>query len=76
MQRLDRAFDLYQTGAVDYILVSGGGQPSEAVDRILIETQSCSTEQNITNSKVLLAKAGLPGPVLLVTHRLKRAAPA
>lgn len=87
-QRLDRAFDLYRTQAVGNILVSGGGQPREATvgkdylasrgippERILTETESCSTEENIANSKVLLAKADLPGPVLLVTNgfHLRRA---
>jgi uncharacterized SAM-binding protein YcdF (DUF218 family) len=86
-QRLDRAVAIFRAGEVDRILVTGGGHPPEAVvgqqyliskgipaESVLIETESCSTDENLRNSKSILTRLGADGPVLLITNgfHLKR----
>jgi vancomycin permeability regulator SanA len=86
--RLDRALRLYQDGTVERLLVSGGGQPPEAEvakeyltqrgvppERIWVETASCSTAENVHNSKRLLEARGVDEPVLVITNgaHLRRA---
>ncbi len=87
-QRLDRAIGLFEQKRIARIMVSGGGRPAEATagkgyliangipaDRILTESESCSTAENIINSKAILARAGESDPILLITNgfHLKRA---
>lgn len=87
-QRLDRAASLAHSSSPPFILITGGGDPSEAsvgkrylVDQgvppelILIEDQSCSTAENLANSAQLLLSYPSQRPIILITNgfHLRRA---
>lgn len=87
-QRLDRAASLAHSSSPPFILITGGGDPSEAsvgkrylVDQgvspelILMEDQSCSTAENLTNSAQLLLSYPSQRPIILITNgfHLRRA---